>query len=120
MATKDGELYSSFGVMQGFNQPQGHAQVMVNMIDFGMNPQQALNAPRFTIRDGTSKGDVALEEGIGIAVMNRLSHMGHSVVPTSGYARMIFGRGQIINRDPNSGVLCGGTSPRADGIVVGW
>ncbi|MCK4971704.1 MAG: gamma-glutamyltransferase [Candidatus Heimdallarchaeota archaeon] len=120
MATKDDELYSSFGVMGGFNQPQGHAQVMINMIDFGMNPQQALDAPRFTIRDGTSKGDVALEEGIDNAVINRLSQMGHSVVPTTGYARMIFGRGQIINRNPKNGVLCGGTSPRADGIVVGW
>ncbi|MCK5304244.1 MAG: gamma-glutamyltransferase, partial [Candidatus Heimdallarchaeota archaeon] len=120
MATKDGELYSSFGVMGGFNQPQGHAQVMINMIDFNMNPQQALDAPRFTIMDGTSKGDVALEEGIDSAVINRLSQMGHSVVPTTGYARMIFGRGQIINRNPKNGVLCGGTSPRADGIVVGW
>ena len=120
MATKDGELFSSFGVMGGFNQPQGHAQVMVNMIDFSMNPQQALNAPRFTIRDGTGKGDVALEEGIGIEVMSRLSQMGHSIVPTTGHARMIFGRGQIINRNPKNGVLCGGTSPRADGIVVGW
>ena len=120
MATRDGELYASFGVMGGFNQPQGHVQVMSNMIDFGMNPQQALDAPRFSIRDGTSKGDVALEEGIPISVMSNLSQMGHKIVPTSGLARMIFGRGQIIMRNPKSGVLCGGTSPRADGIVLGW
>jgi len=120
MATKDGELYSSFGVMGGFNQPQGHAQVIVNMIDYNMNPQQALNAPRFTIRDGTSGGAIALEEGIDESVMNTLSRMGHDIIPTSGIARMVFGRGQIINRNPKTGVLCGGTSPRADGIAIAW
>jgi gamma-glutamyltranspeptidase/glutathione hydrolase len=120
MATKDGELYSSFGVMGGFNQPQGHAQVIVNMIDYNMNPQQALNAPRFTIRDGTSDGVIAIEEGIDESVMNTLSRMGHDIVPTSGIARMVFGRGQIINRNPKTGVLCGGTSPRADGIAIAW
>ncbi|MHA1396430.1 MAG: gamma-glutamyltransferase [Candidatus Heimdallarchaeaceae archaeon] len=120
MATKDGELYASFGVMGGFMQPQGHVQVLSNMIDFGMNPQQALNAPRFCIMDGTSGGKVALEEGISVETMSKLSRMGHEVVPTSGFARMIFGRGQIIKRSPKSGVLCGGTSPRADGIVIAW
>jgi gamma-glutamyltranspeptidase/glutathione hydrolase len=120
MATKDGELYSSFGVMGGFNQPQGHAQVIVNMIDYNMNPQQALNAPRFTIRAGTSGGDIALEEGIDESVMNTLGRMGHDIIPTSGIARMVFGRGQIINRNPKTGVLCGGTSPRADGIAIAW
>ena len=120
MATKDGELYASFGVMGGFNQPQGHTQVIVNMVDFEMNPQQALNAPRFSIRDGTSGGTVALEEGIDESIMSTLSRMGHDIVPTSGLARMIFGRGQIIKRNPKTGVLCGGTSPRADGIAIAW
>ncbi len=120
MATKDGELYASFGVMGGFNQPQGHAQVISNMVDFGMNPQQALNAPRYTIKDGTSGGTVALEEGIEVSVMSTLSRMGHNIAPTSGLARMIFGRGQIIRRNPKTGVLCGGTSPRADGIAIAW
>ncbi len=120
MATKDGELYASFGVMGGFNQPQGHAQVIINMVDFGMNPQQALNAPRFSIRDGTSGGKIALEEGISVSTMSTLSRMGHDIVPTSGTARMIFGRGQIIKRDPKSGVLCGGSSPRADGLAIAW
>ncbi len=120
MATKDNELYASFGVMGGFNQPQGHAQVIVNMVDFNMNPQEALNAPRFTIRDGTGGGKVALEEGIDVATMSILSTMGHEIVPTSGASRMIFGRGQIIKRNPKSGVLCGGSSPRADGLAIGW
>lgn len=120
MATKEGELYASFGVMGGFNQPQGHVQVMLNMIDFGMNPQEALNAPRFCIRDGTSGGKVALEEGIAVETMSTLSRMGHEIIPTSGVARSIFGRGQIIKRNPKNGVLCGGSSPRADGLAIGW
>jgi gamma-glutamyltranspeptidase/glutathione hydrolase len=120
MATKDGDLFASFGVMQGFNQPQGHAQVIINMVDYGMNPQQALNAPRFCIRDGTSGGAIALEEGISESTMSTLRNMGHDVVLTSGNARMVFGRGQIIKRDPKSGVLCGGTSPRADGLAIAW
>lgn len=120
MATKDGDLFASFGVMQGFNQPQGHAQVIINMVDYGMNPQQALNASRFCIRDGTSGGAVALEEGISESTMSTLRGMGHEIIPTSGNARMIFGRGQIIKRDSKSGVLCGGTSPRADGLAIAW
>ena len=120
MATMDEELYASFGVMGGFNQPQGHAQVIANMIDFGMNPQQALNVPRFSIKDGTSHGTVALEEGIDVSVMSTLSRMGHNIEPTSGLARMVFGRGQIIRRNSKTGVLCGGTSPRADGIAIAW
>jgi len=120
MATKDNELYASFGVMGGFNQPQGHVQVILNMIDFGMNPQEALNAPRFSIRDGTSGGKVALEEGIDKSTMSALSRMGHEITPTSGFARSVFGRGQIITRNPKNGVLCGGSSPRADGLSIGW
>ena len=46
--------------------------------------------------------------------------MGHEIVPTSGIARTIFGRGQIITRNPKTGVLCGGSSPRADGLAIGW
>jgi gamma-glutamyltranspeptidase/glutathione hydrolase len=120
MATKNKELFASFGVMGGFNQPQGHIQVLINMIDFRLNPQEALNAPRFCIRDGTSGGKVALEEGIPVSVMSTLSAMGHEIVPTSGLARAIFGRGQIITRNPKNGVLCGGSSPRADGLAIGW
>lgn len=120
MATKDDELYASFGVMGGFNQPQGHAQVISNMVDFEMNPQEALNAPRFSIRDGTSGGKVAIEEGISTTTMSILSNMGHEIIPTSGVSRMIFGRGQIITRNSKNGVLCGGSSPRADGMAIGW
>ena len=120
MALKDGELYSSFGVMGGFMQPQGHVQVLVNMIDHGMDPQEALDHPRFCITDGTSNGKIALEEGIPVKVMSQLSLMGHDVFPLTGHARAIFGRGQIINREPKSGVLIAGSDPRADGLAIGF
>ena len=120
MATKEKELYASFGVMAGYNQPQAHVQVISNMVDFGMNPQEALNKPRFRIIEGTSGGRVALEEGIEISTMSTLSNMGHEIVPKSGASRMIFGKGQIITRNPKNGVLCGGSSPRADGMAIGW
>ncbi|MBN2336271.1 gamma-glutamyltransferase, partial [Candidatus Bathyarchaeota archaeon] len=120
MATMDGELYAPFGVMGGFMQPQGHTQVVVNMVDYGMDPQEALDAPRFCIMDGTSGGKVYLEDAVGVEVMSGLAAMGHEVVPASGWRRGSFGRGQIIRRDPESGVLTAGSDPRADGCAVGW
>jgi gamma-glutamyltranspeptidase/glutathione hydrolase len=119
MATVNGELYASFGVMGGFMQPQGHVQVLLNMIDHGMNPQGALDHPRFCINDGIAGGQVSLEDGIPMETIEKLSLMGHSVIPTKGHARSIFGRGQIIRRDPENGVLWAGSDPRADGMAIG-
>ena len=118
MMMKDGELYAPFGVMGGFNQPQGHMQVVINMVDFGMNPQEALDAARFSIGSGTAGGAVNLEEGITMDTMSALSRMGHVVNPRTGSSRGAFGKGQIITRDPETGVLCGGSSPRADGMAI--
>ncbi|MCY3413303.1 MAG: gamma-glutamyltransferase [Candidatus Heimdallarchaeota archaeon] len=120
MATKEGELYASFGVMGGFMQPQGHALVLSHLVDQKMDPQMALDHPRFCITDGSSGGKVALEEGIPVHVMSQLASMGHDVVPTAGMARMIFGRGQIIMRDAESGALTAGSDPRADGQAIAW
>jgi gamma-glutamyltranspeptidase/glutathione hydrolase len=120
MMLRDGLLYGPFGVMGGFMQPQGHVQVVVNMVDYGMNPQEALDAPRFNIGDETSGGRVLLEEGITLDTISALARMGHEVVPSSGYTRGFFGKGQIIIRDPETGVLCAGSEPRADGMAVGW
>jgi len=116
----DGLLYASFGVMGGFMQPQGHVQVVVGMIDDGLDPQAVLDRPRFCLSDARPSSRVELEEGIAVSTMSRLAQMGHSVVPVSGYARATFGRGQIILRDPETGVLVGGSDPRADGQAVGW
>jgi gamma-glutamyltranspeptidase/glutathione hydrolase len=117
MMLRDGLLHGPFGVMGGFMQPQGHVQVVVNMVDFGMDPQEALNATRFRIFEGAS---VYLEEGIPAETMGALSRMGHDVKPASGFTRMVMGKGQIIIRDPETGVLCAGSEPRADGQAVGW
>ena len=101
-------------------QPQGHAQVVVNMVDFGMNPQEALDAGRFYILDGQSGGKVYIEDEISVRVMSELTGMGHEVVPCSDWRRGIFGRGQIIHRNPVTGVLTAGSDPRADGCAIGW
>jgi len=92
----------------------------VNMVDYGMGPQEALDAPRFNIIDGTSGGDVLIEDGVPQETMSALTRMGHDVVPSSGYAGGAFGKGQVIIRDPETGVLCAGSEPRADGQAVGW
>jgi gamma-glutamyltranspeptidase / glutathione hydrolase len=113
-------LYASFGVMGGFMQPQGHVQVLVGMIDDGLDPQSALDRPRFCLTEARPNSRVELEEGIALETMSQLAQMGHAVVPVSGYARAVFGRGQIIRRDPEMGVLFGGSDPRADGQAVGW
>lgn len=115
---EDGTLYGPFGVMGGFMQPQGHMQVVVSMVDDHLDPQATLNQPRFCIEDGKSNGRIALEAGLPLETMSTLSRMGHQLYPVHGYARSIFGRGQIIHRD-NNGVLWGGSDPRADGCAIG-
>ncbi len=115
---QDGSLFASFGVMGGFMQPQGHLQVTVALADDGLDPQSALDRPRFCIDEGEAGGAVALEEGLSVPVMARLAEMGHPLRPVSGHGRSLFGRGQIIWRDVESGVLWGGSDPRADGCVV--
>ena len=119
MATKDDEMWLSFGVMGGFMQPQGHLQVASNMIDFGMDSQQALDAPRFKI-DVEDTQDVMVEEDISPGVVKDLEKRGHTVHVVSGYERTNFGGGQVISRDPETGVLTAGSEPRKDGSAVGW
>jgi gamma-glutamyltranspeptidase/glutathione hydrolase len=123
MATREStagnqELYASFGVMGGFMQPQGHLQVVIAMVDDHDDPQQALDQSRFCISEGEAGGAVSLEEGIPDQVMSELSSMGHSIKKIAGHERALFGRGQIIRRDPDSGVLSAGSDPRADGCAM--
>jgi gamma-glutamyltranspeptidase/glutathione hydrolase len=117
MATRDGELWLSFGVMGGFMQPQGHLQVLVNMIDFGLDPQEALNALRFRIQLGDG---VAVEKELPVGVMEELRRRGHTIFPVGDTERNLFGGGQIIERDTDTGVLLGGSEPRKDGCAIGW
>jgi gamma-glutamyltranspeptidase/glutathione hydrolase len=119
MATResDGSLYASLGVMGGFMQPQGHVQVFLSLMD-GADPQSALDLPRFCIDLEEKPGRVALEKGIELDTMAGLVEMGHPVYPVTGYSRALFGRGQVILRDPATGVLTAGSDPRADGCAM--
>ncbi len=120
MLLRDGEFHGCFGVMGGYMQPQGHFQVVSAMLDDGLDPQEALNRPRWMVADGQPNGELLLEEGIPVRTMAALAEKGHRVRPVSGWGRRVFGRGQIILRDPESGVLQGGSEPRADGLVAAF
>jgi gamma-glutamyltranspeptidase/glutathione hydrolase len=116
----DGSLFGPFGVMGGFMQPQGHAQVVVAMIDDGADPQAALNRLRFCIGAETAGGNVLLETGLPRGLVEGLAARGHPLTAeVSGYERAVFGRGQIIRREAD-GVLWGGSDPRADGCALGF
>jgi len=121
MTRADGSLYAPFGVMGGYMQPQGHMQVAVAMLDDHLEPQEALNRLRFQIEPASAAGMVSLEEGIAEEVVNKLREMGHPIKGViTGYNRATFGRGQIIRRDPQSGVLWAGSDPRSDGCAMGF
>ena len=111
---RDGRAVGPFGVMGGFMQPQGHLQVLSHLLDHQLNPQAALDAPRWQWRSGRT---VEVEPGIDPALLDALSARGHDLRIASG--RGGFGRGEIIWR-LDSGVLVGGTEPRTDGQVAAW
>ena len=121
----DGSLHSVYGVMGGFMQPQGHVQVLLNMLTFKYNPQAALDAPRMCIGAGMpDKGNVMdrtvyLEEGIEEDVVKGLRALGHQVEMVRGHGRGIFGRGQLIRCHVEDGryVYSGGSDPRGDGAA---
>jgi gamma-glutamyltranspeptidase/glutathione hydrolase len=119
MATRaDGSLYASFGVQGGFMQPQGHVQVVLAMWDDDLDPQATLDRPRISLSSGSPDSGLVLEQGIPPDVAKRLQEMGHEVELISGQGRAVFGRGQIIIRDQDTGVLIGGSDPRADGCAI--
>ncbi len=99
-------------------QPQGHLQVVSNMIDFNLGPQEALDALRFSVDLNT--GAVNLEAGLDPGTVSNLERRGHRVDVLDGYARASFGGGQVIARDAETGVLTAGSEPRKDGAAVGW
>ncbi|MFC0268034.1 gamma-glutamyltransferase family protein [Kushneria aurantia] len=111
--TRDGEALGPFGVMGGFMQPQGHMQVVMNLVDFGLNPQAALDAPRWQWTGGRQ---IAIEHGYPPHLLRQMAERGHQISYAFDYAS--FGRGQMIIRDPRSGVLCGGTEPRTDAAIA--
>ncbi|GAA5931794.1 hypothetical protein JCM3775_000044 [Rhodotorula graminis] len=124
--TKDNSLFASYGVMGGFMQPQGHVQVLLNMLHANSNAQSTLDAPRFCISadvpdDAAKDGDIGtkvyLEEGVRPEVVEQLRAMGHDVELLTGHDRSMFGRGQLIQKLP-SGAWAAGSDPRGDGHAV--
>ncbi|BGP16256.1 hypothetical protein JCM10213_007699 [Rhodosporidiobolus nylandii] len=117
-----GDLFMAFGVMGGFMQPQGHVQVLLNMLHHNATAQSTLDAPRFCISadvpEDKAQGDIGtkvyLEEGIRPEVVEKLKEMGHDVELLTGHDRSMFGRGQLIQKTP-SGAWAGGSDPRGDG-----
>jgi gamma-glutamyltranspeptidase/glutathione hydrolase len=112
MVLKDGRPWLSFGVMGGDMQPQGHVQVLLNLIDFGMNVQEAGEAPRFR-HTGTN---LAVESAVTPETRFGLDARGHRVVSSVG----AFGGFQGILFDLKTNVMMGGSDPRKDGLAIGW
>ena len=123
-ATRDGQPWLSFGVMGGATQPQAQAWVLMNIIDFGMNLQEAGDAPRlvhvgssqptgFIMKDG---GEVALESGFSPSVIEELRKRGHKIGDRKG----LFGGYQAVMRDSKKGVWVGASESRKDGHAAGY
>ncbi len=125
MVTKDGKPWLSFGVMGGDMQPQGHVQILINMIDFGMNVQEAGDAARIRHLGSQTPtgqplenngGRVAAESRIPESTLRALEKKGHVMTRSPGG----FGGYQAIMIDHEHGTLHGGTDPRKDGAAVGY
>ncbi|HVV61737.1 MAG TPA: gamma-glutamyltransferase [Pseudolabrys sp.] len=112
LAMRNGRCDVTFGVMGAHYQPMGHVQLVLNMLDFGMDVQQAIDAPRFFF-----EGDrVLVEHGTPVATIEGLKRRGHDVV----YAPSPWGGAQTIKIDWDRGVLIGGSEPRKDGCALGY
>jgi gamma-glutamyltranspeptidase/glutathione hydrolase len=117
MVSKDGKLFMSFGVMGGAMQAQGHVQVLTNMIDLGMDVQQAIETPRFRY-DGDKR--VILEPEMGENVISALEAKGHERIYSDRNVRTYMGGAQAIVVDWQHNALEGGSDPRKDGMALGW
>jgi gamma-glutamyltranspeptidase/glutathione hydrolase len=122
----DGSLHSSFGVMGGFMQPQGHMQVLLGLVIAGLSPQEALDAPRICVgarmlEERVEDWTVNVEEGMPEETIQGLRDLGHQIEITTGWDRSLFGRGQIISRirDPVTkvAVWSAGSDSRGDGAA---
>jgi len=103
--------------MGGFMQPQGQLQVLLNIVDFGMDVQTALDAPRFRYIQGSN--ECVFEPGIPDNVLQALGGKGHRVARLNDPYSQQFGGGQIIMVHPENGALIAGSDPRKDGCAMG-
>jgi len=112
MAMRGGRCDMSFGVMGAHYQPMGHVQIVNNMIDYGMDVQQAIDAPRFFFEDERT----VVEHGTPAMTIEGLKARGHNVV----FAETPWGGAQTIKIDWDRGVLIAGSEPRKDGCALGY
>ncbi len=114
---QQGDVRIAFGIMGGWNQAQAHAQFVSNVVDFGMNVQGALDAPRFS-KETFPGCDVNLESRIPEATLKALTGMGHAIVMRGDYSSTRMGSGQAVQRDFAKRVNFGASDPRKDGAAV--
>ena len=112
-----GDVRIAFGIMGGWNQAQAHAQFVSNVVDFGMNIQAALDAPRFS-KETFAGCDVSLESRIPESIRNELSAHGHQMVMRGDFSATRMGSGQAVQRNFKTGVNTGASDPRKDGAAV--
>jgi gamma-glutamyltranspeptidase/glutathione hydrolase len=111
-----GDLHIGFGIMGGANQPLAHAQFVSNVVDYGMNLQAALEAPRFTKRNSTGC-DVSIEVRVPVSTLQQLSERRHQIAIRREYTQEM-GRGQAIMHNSKTGTNYAASDPRADGAAV--
>jgi gamma-glutamyltranspeptidase / glutathione hydrolase len=111
-----GSRHIGFGIMGGANQPLAHAQFVSNIVDYGMNVQAALEAPRFTKRNSTGC-DVSIESRVPLRTIQQLSERGHQIAVRREYTQEM-GRGQAIVHDSQTKTNYAASDPRADGSAI--
>jgi len=113
---EQGDVHIGFGIMGGPNQPLAHAQFVSNLVDYGMNIQAAVEAPRFTVSDNTVSCDIVIESRIKPEVLQALRDKGHNLIIQKEYS-VAMGRGQAVMHNSKSGMNSGASDPRADGVA---
>jgi gamma-glutamyltranspeptidase/glutathione hydrolase len=113
---EQGDVHIGFGIMGGPNQPVAHAQFVSNLVDYGMNIQAAVEAPRFTVADNRVSCDIPIESRIRPEVLQALRDKGHNLIVHGPYATAM-GRGQAVMHNSKSGLNSGASDPRADGAA---
>jgi gamma-glutamyltranspeptidase / glutathione hydrolase len=111
-----GDVHIGFGIMGGANQPLAHAQFVSNFVDYGMNIQAALEAPRFTVTDKHPSCDILIESRVAPDVLQALRQKGHNLVVRAEYTAKM-GRGQAVMHNSKTGMNSAASDPRADGVA---
>jgi gamma-glutamyltranspeptidase/glutathione hydrolase len=111
-----GDVHIGFGIMGGANQPLAHAQFVSNLVDYGMNIQGAMEAPRFTVTSGQGTCDILIESRVAPDVIQALRQKGHNLIVRGEYTSLM-GRGQAVMHNTKTGMNSAASDPRADGVA---